>query len=593
MKPASLHRRILFPLLLCGGLLFALLFWYFSPFFSPGENRRFSAYVEERFHSEVTSSAITLHYTLADPASRGIAPGTASFGTVSIPDRTSYDALLQSVETTLTSFHRNRLSAENQITLDLLLYELDCEKMPGSTSLLAEPLGPSLGIQAQLPILLAEYPFRTQQDIADYLHLLQDLPRYFSDLIALEQEKSRQGVFQNDLAVDGIIRQCNAFLADADTPESHLLHTVFQNKLQASSLFSEAERNLCLQTHEKLLISCVFPAYRSLSDALSSLRGKGTQNAGGLSRQEGGLSYYAYLLRSRVGVDASPEELTRLLTQQLADQCAEMQIILDQNPSLSLSEQALVLPFSTPEEMLADLQNAVSEDFPVLSGIAYEVKTVDDSLKDFLSPAFYLTPPMDTGTPNVIYINPAASYQGLELFTTLAHEGFPGHLYQTVTFQRQKSSNIRNLLCTSGFAEGWATYIEPYAYQYAADYIQDPSATELARISWLNRSINLCMYSLLDIEIHYNGWTQAEAASFLKAFGIEDSAVVSEIYQYILETPGNYLKYYWGYLSLLDLRTSEQNRLGQDFDLKAFHNQVLKIGGVQFPVLEKYIDAEF
>ena len=134
MKPASLHRRILFPLLLCGGLLFALLFWYFSPFFSPGENRRFSAYVEERFHSEVTSSAITLHYTLADPASRGIAPGTASFGTVSIPDRTSYDALLQSVETTLTSFHRNRLSAENQITLDLLLYELDCEKMPGSTA---------------------------------------------------------------------------------------------------------------------------------------------------------------------------------------------------------------------------------------------------------------------------------------------------------------------------------------------------------------------------------------------------------------------------------------------------------------------------
>ena len=132
--------------------------------------------------------------------------------------------------------------------------------MPGSTSLLAEPLGPSLGIQAQLPILLAEYPFRTQQDIADYLHLLQDLPRYFSDLIALEQEKSRQGVFQNDLAVDGIIRQCSAFLADADTPESHLLHTVFQNKLQASSLFSEAERNLCLQTHEKLLISCVFPA---------------------------------------------------------------------------------------------------------------------------------------------------------------------------------------------------------------------------------------------------------------------------------------------------------------------------------------------
>ena len=180
MKPASLHRRILFPLLLCGGLLFALLFWYFSPFFSPGENRRFSAYVEERFHSEVTSSAITLHYTLADPASRGIAPGTASFGTVSIPDRTSYDALLQSVETTLTSFHRNRLSAENQITLYLLLYELNCEKMPGSTSLLAEPLGPSLGIQAQLPILFAEYTFADKKDIDNYLTLVSQINDFFN-----------------------------------------------------------------------------------------------------------------------------------------------------------------------------------------------------------------------------------------------------------------------------------------------------------------------------------------------------------------------------------------------------------------------------
>ena len=579
MKPASLHRRILFPLLLCGGLLFALLFWYFSPFFSPGENRRFSAYVEERFHSEVTSSAITLHYTLADPASRGIAPGTASFGTVSIPDRTSYDALLQSVETTLTSFHRNRLSAENQITLDLLLYELDCEKMPGSTSLLAEPLGPSLGIQAQLPILLAEYPFRTQQDIADYLHLLQDLPRYFSDLIALEQEKSRQGVFQNDLAVDGIIRQCSAFLADADTPESHLLHTVFQNKLQASSLFSEAERNLCLQTHKKLLTSCVFPAYRSLSDALSSLRGKGTQNAGGLSRQEDGLSYYAYLLRSRVGVNASPEELTRLLTQQLADQCAEMQIILDQNPSLSLSEQALVLPFSTPEEMLADLQNAVSEDFPVLSGIAYEVKTVDDSLKDFLSPAFYLTPPADVNSPNSIYLNPADEMTGIELYSTLAHEGFPGHLYQTVYFSASEPDPIRSILDFGGYVEGWATYAEMMSY-----YLAPLPKTE-ASLLQKNSSVILGLYALADMGIHYDGWSVTDTVRFFSDYGINDPNAVQSVYKLIIGSPANYLKYYIGYLKFYELKKEMADALGNQFSQKEFHRAVLDVGPAPFEIV--------
>lgn len=588
MKPTHLRRRILFALLLFGGLLLALLFWYFSPFFSPGENRRFSAYVEKRFCSEVATSAITLHYTLADPASCGISPGAASFGAVSIPDRTAHDAALQGMETTLTSFHRNRLSRENQITLDLLLYELDCEKMPGSTSLLAEPLGPSLGIQAQLPILLAEYPFRTQQDVADYLHLLQDLPRYFSELTAIEQEKSRLGVFQNDFAVDGIIRQCSAFLADAETPENHLLHTVFQNKLQSSELFSKEEKNLCLQTHKKLLVSCVFPAYRSLSDALLSLRGRGTGNDGGLARQEGGLSYYTYLLRSRVGVDASPEELTLLLTQQLADQCAEMQAILDQNPSLSLSEQALVLPFSTPEEMLTDLQDAISVDFPVLSDITYEVKTVDDSLKDFLSPAFYLTPPADANSPNSIYLNPADEMNGIELYSTLAHEGFPGHLYQTVSFSRSDPLLIRHLYAPSGYVEGWATYVESYACRYAARNLDDGTKA-LCRLWYLNRSVHLTLCSLLDLGIHSKGWLLSDASSFLAQFGITDTSAVASLYQYILETPANYLKYCVGSLSFSQLLSETQAQEGEAFSLKDFHEKLLRLGPLPFPLVEKYL----
>ena len=588
MKGNCLRRRLFLLFLLSGVLLFALLFWFCSPFFSPGENRRFTSYVQKRFRSEVTASAITLHYTLADPAACGVSPGTASFGTVSIPDRDTHDAVLKQAETTLTSFHRNRLSRENRITLDLLLYELECEQMPGSTSLLAEPLGPSLGIQAQLPILLAEYPFRTQQDVADYLHLLQDLPRYFSEIIALEQEKSRLGMFQNDRAVDGIIRQCSAFLADSSAPETHLLHTVFQNKLRSSALFSAEEESLCLQTHQKLLASCVFPAYRSLSDSLLALRGRGTGNDGGLSRQEGGLSYYQYLLRSRVGVDAAPEELTRLLTQQLAVQCAEMQTILEQNPSLSLSEQALVLPFSTPEEMLLDLQSAISADFPVLSDVSYEVKTVDDSLKDFLSPAFYLTPPADLNSPNSIYLNPADEMSGIELYSTLAHEGFPGHLYQTVSFSRSNPLLIRHLYAPSGYVEGWATYVESYACRYAARSL-DSKAQALCRLWYLNRSVHLTLCSLLDLGIHSQGWLLSDAASFLTQFGITDASAAASLYQYILETPANYLKYCVGSLSFSQLLSEMEKQEGDAFSLKDFHEKLLRLGPLPFPLVEKYL----
>ena len=88
---------------------------------------------------------------------------------------------------------------------------------------------------------------------------------------------------------------------------------------------------------------------------------------------------------------------------------------------------------------------------------------------------------------------------------------------------------------------------------------------------------------------YYRGWDAARTAVFLKAFGINNASTAAEIYQYIVETPGNYLKYYWGYLNFLDLKTVCQKRLGDDFDLKEFHRRILDIGPVQFPVLEKYM----
>ena len=232
----------------------------------------------------------------------------------------------------------------------------------------------------------------------------------------------------------------------------------------------------------------------------------------------------------------------------------------------------------------------MKKDFPELKDATYELRTVHPSMKKFLSPAFYLTPPVDTRTPNVIYINDSGRTSSLELFGTLAHEGFPGHLYQTVSFAENNPSDIRYLVTSSGYVEGWATYVESYGYEYAASLMNDPdSAQNAVRLAWLNRSMNLCIYSLIDIGIHYRGWDAARTAVFLKAFGINNASTAAEIYQYIVETPGNYLKYYWGYLNFLDLKTVCQKKLGDDFDLKEFHRRILDIGPVQFPVLEKYM----
>ena len=571
------------------GLIFTFIIGIAAGYFSAHgitENGKFEAFTQEVFRNEVSGSSLTLHYSLAHPEKQGIRRKAASLGTIPTDMQNTYK-VCQQYEDKLKAFRYSHLSTENQMTLDSMLLYYHTEKSLGDNYLLQEPLGPSLGIQAQLPVLLAEYAFYEDRDISDYLNLLTTIRPYFQSIIKFEQKKSQAGFFMSDATLDRILAQCSSFIRNPD--ENYMLD-IFRTKISDYGKLSGSEQQTLILTHQNLMKTEVIPAYQELMTGLEALRGTG-KNPRGLAYFKGGKSYYLYFLQSQTGTYVPVKEIEKRLSRQLSSEIGIVGNMLRQNPELLTTlNKGISFTEMRPAQILSSLQKKISSDFPPLEDVSFELKTVHDSMKDYLSPAFYLTPPMDTGTPNVIYINPSANYQGLELFTTLAHEGFPGHLYQTVSFERQNPSGIRNLLDTSGFAEGWATYVEPFAYEYAADYILDSSASDLARLAWLNRSINLCMYSLLDIEIHYNGWSQAESASFLKAFGIEDSTVISEIYQYILETPGNYLKYYWGYLSLLDLRTAEQKRLGQDFDMKDFHRRVLKIGGVQFPVLEKYID---
>lgn len=571
------------------------------------ENARFENFAESLFEKEVSGNALNLHYSLADPEKQGISRPRASLGTLAT-DNSNAIRQYEQYEAKLKTFSTAKLSSINQLTLDMLLLYYHTQASLGENYLLEEPLGPSLGIQAQLPVLLAEYTFYNNQDITDYLNLLTTTGDYFQSILAFEQAKSDAGFFMSDETLDRIQTQCRSFIQD---PDSNYMLEIFSQKLKDYGKLSEKDQKQLNQAHRQILKEKVLPAYQKLMEGLEQLRGTG-KNSGGLANFSGGKEYYQYLLQSKVGIYLPVKQLEQRLTQQLSADSREISLLLKKYPDLfSQQSQNTDLPAMDPETIVNLLQEKIRQDFPETPAVDFEIRTVHKSMEEFLSPAFYLTPPMDTGSPNVIYINNGRSVSNLELFTTLAHEGFPGHLYQTVYFARQAPAHIRYLIDSGGYVEGWATYVESYAYDYAAQYLSQEiteqtspnqsvsgtaqtsevvPAAALTRAAWLNRSVNLCIYSLLDIGIHYRGWTPTQAARFLNVFGIRDASAVSEIYRYIVETPANYLKYYVGYLNFLDLKEEQQTLLGEEFDLKAFHQQVLSIGPVQFPVLKKYIN---
>ncbi len=551
------------------------------------ENHRFEKFTSRLFASQITSNTLNLHYTLAYPEQFGIENTPICLGSLKQENQEKEFAGLENYQKALEGFSFEKLSRTNQITYDILKLEFSTQLSGQNFWFLQEPLRPNLGIQSQLPVLLAEYTFRCGKDIKDYFSLLSSLPAYYREILDFEKQKSENGFFMSDSSADRVIAQCRAFMED---PSSNYLSSMFQDKiehLKASDRITEKQALSYIKLHDKIMKTCVFPAYETLCQELEKLKGTGN-NPGGLANLPGGTSYYHYLIQMETGDFRPVEEIETRLYQQLRQDYQALQTLLKENPHAiedlhTLSEKKTHMP----KEILSYLNQIMKKDFPSISVSDYKVKYVHSSMEEFSSPAFYLTPPADTLSPNTIYINKSTEISPAELFTTLAHEGFPGHLYQTLYYGNTNPPLIRNLLGCSGYVEGWATYAEFLSFRYGADYLGvSPDLMEFLR---LNRCVNLCLYSLLDIGIHFHGWDQASVSKTLYSFGILSQDTCGEIFQYIVENPGNYLKYYVGYLNFTDLRTKAEHASKKEFNLKQFHQQILEIGPAPFPVLEKYV----
>lgn len=540
----------------------------------------FDAFLDKMFLQEITENTINLHFTLAHPREAGVTDYEVTLGDLSCEASANSNARMENYMKTLKQFRRKDLSVEQQLTRDILLDYYELMLAMADYSLYDEPLSPSGGIHAQLPILFEEYAFYDRTDIDNYLQLLSQVDDYFAQIITFEKQKADAGLFMPDYACQSVINQCRDFVADA---ENHFLIKTFNSRIEEFSGLSNEEREAYIYQNRQLVTIELVKAYNYLAEEMTALLGSGT-NEQGLCYLPDGKKYYEYLVRYYSGFSDDIADIQKAISRQREnDLYTAAEIIYADNDFWSKYDSA-TLTAKSPADTLTELQQDMLISFPAAPDTTYTVDLIDACIADYVAPAYYITAPIDDYTRNSIHINADYDTTSIDYFTTLAHEGFPGHLYQTVMSYESGQSPARSLVNYGGYTEGWATYVEMIAYSYA-----DIEPT-VAFVMQKNQSAMLSLYASTDLGIHYDGWTKEDTVNFWNGYGIDDAETIGEIYEYIVGEPGNYLQYYVGYLGFLDLKDMAEKKYGDDFSEIAFHQTILDIGAAPFDIIEEYFD---
>lgn len=570
------HRKKIFLILPCCLLVILISFLsgnaFWSSLHAESSDRQFRTFTRSLFQTEVSANTISLHYTLRSPSDYGIADIPATYGSLS-SDSVATKASVRNVLSSLQEFDPDTLSSENALTFKILDTYLKNASTGTDYLLYQEPLGPVSGIHTQLPVLLSEYSFYDTQDVETYLALLKETPSYFDSVIRFEQKKAASGLFMPDYQADSVLDTCQSFI---DMGKENYLVSTFNERIASLDLLPENKKDSFQKENMKLVIEEIYPAYQNLITAIKSLKGKG-MNEQGLSHFPYGKKYYEYLVRQTTGCNESISRLRLMTRAQILEDLSAMQKVLF--PADAALTQASVLEQTSPDSMLDDLRSKITDTFPEIPDVDFQVKYVPESMQDYLSPAFYMIPAIDNLTENVIYINNGQTASGLNLYTTLAHEGYPGHLYQTVYFSASEPDPIRSILDFGGYVEGWATYAEMMSY-----YLAPLPKTE-ASLLQKNSSVILGLYALADMGIHYDGWSVTDTVRFFSDYGINDPNAVQSVYKLIIGSPANYLKYYIGYLKFYELKKEMADAMGNQFSQKEFHRAVLDVGPAPFEIV--------
>lgn len=543
------------------------------------EQEAFDAYMDEIFVKELPLNIINLHFLVEKPQDFGIKSYDVTMGQ---PTREEFDKAEVDMNEYLdkvNSFNYDYLTDKQQLTYKIIKTSIEDSLKSCDFYLYSEYLSPLKGLQSQIPTLLSDYAFNNEKDVQDYINILALYPEYFKNIMIFEKEKSDAGLFMPDYEVDEVIDQCNQFLSDKD---NHYLIQSFNDRVDALDFLTDDQKTSYKAQNVEATKTYVYPTYDYLISEITTLKGT-CKNDGGLCNVDKGKDYYELLVRDNTGSNKSVEDIEAMIKDQYYKDLDEMSKICEKNSNVYSDIRKYDVDTSDPKKIMDYLQDKIKDDFPEGPDTNLKIMDVPKAIEKYQAPAYYLIPALDNYESNVIYINKSKENVGQNLYSTLAHEGFPGHLYQTTYYMNTKPANIRSLFSFTSYDEGWATYAENYSYTFSGQ------SEDIARLNQLNTNTSFAIYCLCDIGINYDGWTKEDTVKFCATSYINE-VDATKIYQTLIEEPALYLRYYESYLEFLELRDKAEKELGNKFNIKDFHQFILETGPAQFEIIDEWMD---
>ncbi len=511
---------------------------------------------------------------------------------------------LESYES-LKKYSLAKLTEDEKISHQIAMWSLGLTAEMGEKFLFHSfPMTQLFGIvQEQTALFTLFHPLELAEDVSYYLDRLRAIPRQIDQIIDLMSYQEKKGIVPPRFALEKGAAIVQAF---ATPPaEKSPLYIHLAQKIQTI----EGASKTALQEAREILETSVLPAYTKLQKKLEALLATHPQNHGAWALPSGD-QYYALVLKSNTTTELTPDEVHELGLKEVKRIQNEMRThfakegLDDPNKSIGtlLQEMANNPRFYYPntdegrlnclKDYLAILDKSRRELGPLFDlkpKAPVQVHRVPPLEEEGAPGAYYRPGSADGSRPGVFYINlgDMKSNPKFQMETLAVHEAEPGHHFQ-ISLQFEIPMPLFRKFGNSPFTayiEGWALYAETLAYE------QNFYTTSFDRIGHLQYDLLRAARLVLDTGIHAKRWSREQAIAYMtKETGFDEGTVVSEIERYFV-MPGQACSYKIGQLKILELRERAKQKMGAKFDIRLFHNEVLKIGPVPLSVLEERIDA--